>query len=62
MNERRLRVVAAREGESLAQLSKRTNNVWPIEATAVVNGLAAGQKLKKGQLVKIAVSQPFSGS
>ncbi len=62
IKERRLRVVAAREGESLARLSQRTNNVWPIEATAVVNGLAAGQKLKKGQLVKIAVSQPFSGS
>jgi predicted Zn-dependent protease len=62
INERRLRVVAAREGESLVWLSQRTGNVWPIEATAVVNGLAAGQKLKKGQLVKIAVSQPFSGS
>jgi predicted Zn-dependent protease len=62
VKERRLRVVAAREGESLARLSQRTGNVWPIEATAVVNGLSAGKKLKKGQLVKIAVSQPFSGS
>jgi len=62
IKERRLKVVTARANESLSQLSKRTNNVWPIEATAVVNGLAAGQRLKKGQLVKIAVSQPFSGS
>ena len=60
IKERRLRIVAARKGESLARLSKRTNNLWPVEATAVINGMAAGQKLKKGQLVKIAVSQPFS--
>jgi predicted Zn-dependent protease len=61
IKERRLKVVTARANESLSRLSKRTGNVWPLEATAVVNGLSAGQKLKKGQLVKIAVSQSFSG-
>ncbi len=61
IKERRLRVVAAREGESLAQLSQRTNNVWPIEATAVVNGIVEDKPLKNGQLIKIAVSQTYKG-
>jgi predicted Zn-dependent protease len=60
IKERRLRIVVAREGESLARLSQRSSNVWPAEATAVVNGLNVSQKLKKGQLVKIVVLQPFS--
>jgi predicted Zn-dependent protease len=59
IKERRLRVVTARESESLARLSQRTGNVWPIEATAVVNGIDKEKPLKKGQLIKIAVSQPF---
>jgi predicted Zn-dependent protease len=59
INERRLRVVAARESESLARLSKRTSNVWPLKAIAVVNGIDADKPLKEGQLIKIAVSKPF---
>jgi predicted Zn-dependent protease len=59
IKERRLRVVAARESESLARLSQRTGNVWPPEATAVVNGIDSDKPLKEGQLIKIAVSQPF---
>jgi predicted Zn-dependent protease len=61
IKERRLRVVTARESESLARLSQRTGNVWPIEATAVVNGIDKEKPLKKGQLIKIAVSQPYKG-
>jgi predicted Zn-dependent protease len=60
IKERRLRIVSAREGEGLARLSRRTGNVWPLEATAVVNGIDADKPLKGGQLIKIAVSQPFS--
>jgi predicted Zn-dependent protease len=59
ITERRLKVVAARANESLSQLSKRTGNVWPIEATAVVNGIDGDKLLKKGQLIKVAVSRPF---
>jgi predicted Zn-dependent protease len=59
IRETRLRVVSARSGESLQQLSTRTGNVWDLKITAVVNGLDKSQTLKKGQLVKIAVSQPY---
>jgi predicted Zn-dependent protease len=58
--ETRLRVVPARSGETLQQLSTRTGNVWDLKITAVVNGLDKSQTLKKGQLVKIAISQPYS--
>ena len=62
IRETRLRVVPARSGETLQQISKRTNNVWDVNVTAVVNGLDADQKLKKGQLIKVAISLPFSGA
>ena len=59
IDERRLKVVAARDSESLSHLSKRTGNVWPLKVTAVVNGIGEDKPLKKGQLIKIAVSVPF---
>ncbi len=60
IRETRLRVVLARSGETLQQLTIRTGNVWSPKITAVVNGLDKGQTLKKGQLVKIAVAQPYT--
>ena len=33
----------------------------PTSGTAVVNGLAERQKLQKGQWVKVAITQPYSG-
>jgi predicted Zn-dependent protease len=59
ITERRLKIVIAKANESLSRLSKRTGNVWPVEVTAVVNGIDQGKPLKKGQLIKIAVSRPF---
>jgi predicted Zn-dependent protease len=61
IKEHRLRVVPARTNESLSHLSQRTGNVWPSKATAVVNGIDEDQRLKKGQLIKIAVSQAYKG-
>ena len=60
IRETRLRVVPARSGETLPQLSKRTGNILDMKITAVVNGLDPKKTLQNGQLVKIAVSQPFS--
>jgi predicted Zn-dependent protease len=59
IRETHLRVVAAQSKESLAQLSKRTGNVWDEKTTAVVNGIDGDQPLVKGQLIKIAVSRPY---
>jgi predicted Zn-dependent protease len=59
ITETRLRVVSVRSNESLTQLSKRMHNVWDIHTTAVMNGIDAKEPLREGQLIKIAVIQPY---
>lgn len=61
IKEMRLRVVAARQGETLPLLSARGHNAWEMDYTAVINGIHAGKPLRAGQLVKIAVIKPYSG-
>jgi predicted Zn-dependent protease len=56
----RLRVATARDGEDLSRLSERTGNAWDLSTTAVLNGLTEGASLATGQLVKIAVSEPYA--
>jgi predicted Zn-dependent protease len=51
---KRLRMVTARQGERLENLSARTGNVWSQAYTALVNGLDAEATLAAGQPVKIA--------
>jgi predicted Zn-dependent protease len=55
----RLRIVRARDGERLADLSRRTGNTWTPEETAVANGLQPGARLSGGQPLKIAVEVPY---
>ncbi|MDX1650308.1 MAG: hypothetical protein R3263_10685, partial [Myxococcota bacterium] len=59
ITERRLAVVAAGSGETLAALSRRTGNAWSPEETAVANALQVGDRLAAGMLVKIAVERPY---
>ncbi len=59
VEETRLHVVAARPGESLAQLSRRTGNAWPVQQTAVMNGVVGDVPLPAGELVKIALREPY---
>jgi predicted Zn-dependent protease len=54
IDELRLRIAVAREGETLEELSVRTGNAWNVNETAVANALFIGQPLREGQLVKIA--------
>jgi len=60
IQETRLRIAEARSGESLADLSKRTGNAWPLQQTAVMNDLFANAPLEPGQLVKVAIAQPYA--
>jgi len=55
---KRVRIVAARGGERLENLSARTGNAWTPTYTALVNGLDAEADLKDGQLVKITRLEP----
>ena len=59
ITELRLRVARAREGESLAALSRRTGNAWSLEETAIANGLSGERRLRRGEPVKIAVEVPY---
>ncbi|MBW2315871.1 MAG: M48 family metalloprotease [Deltaproteobacteria bacterium] len=55
----RLRVVEARAGETLAQLSDRTGNAWELNETAVANRIHLDERFDEGELVKITVRQPY---
>ncbi len=54
IDELRLRIAVAREGESLADLSRRSRNEWRLNQTAVANRLVIDEALREGQRVKIA--------
>ena len=59
IQETRIHIAAARQGESLSDLTKRTGNAWSPRATALLNGLAEDQPLPEGRLVKIATRHVF---
>ncbi|HTU02766.1 MAG TPA: M48 family metalloprotease, partial [Candidatus Sulfotelmatobacter sp.] len=59
LRETRLRVTTARAGESLADLARRSRSVWSPEELAIANGLPADARLKAGQPIKVAVSEPY---
>ena len=61
IDELRLRIVEAQPGETLATLSKRTQNDWDLNETAVANALFVEEPLAAGQLVKIARREPYAG-
>lgn len=58
--ETRLRIVAARHGETLAGLVTRTKSSWDTEMVAVANGLPASDPLTKGQILKAAIAEPYA--
>ena len=60
IQESRLRVHRARDGESLEALAERTGSTWEPAQIAVANALEDGARLREGQLVKVAVPQPYA--
>jgi predicted Zn-dependent protease len=59
IDELRVRIVEARAGETLEQLSERTGNAWDLNEIAVANALFVGQALEEGRLVKIARREAY---
>jgi predicted Zn-dependent protease len=55
----RVRVIEAREGESLSQLGERAGNRWTPEYTALINNLSVDQTMGAGTLVKIARREQY---
>jgi predicted Zn-dependent protease len=62
IDELRLRIATARQGEDLAAIGERSGNAWDVNRTAVVNGLTVGEPLEPGTLVKIAIREPYRGA
>jgi predicted Zn-dependent protease len=56
---KRLRLVEARAGETLAELGQRAGNSWSPAYTALVNNLPADRPLEAGQWVKISHEEPY---
>jgi len=55
----KLRNATVLENETLEVFSKRTNNSWDTKTMVVKNGLETNADLKEGQVLKIAVEEPY---
>jgi predicted Zn-dependent protease len=55
----RLRLVEAREGEDLDSLTRRSGSPWPVQRTAVLNGVFVDARFREGELVKIVLAEPY---
>ena len=60
IHERRVHVVQASAGESLATLAQRSGNVWKLDEVAIANGLEKGAAPAPGQRVKVVVERPYT--
>lgn len=49
-------------GESIQEFSRRTQNRWPPEITAIANGLKPGARLEADRPMKYVVEVPYRGS
>jgi predicted Zn-dependent protease len=58
---RRLRVIAAREGERFEDALARGGNVERLDQIALANGLDVGDRLAAGRRVKVVVEAPYMG-
>jgi predicted Zn-dependent protease len=59
IRESHLRVATARAGERLADVARRVGSIWSANEIAVANGLAADARLAAGQLIKVAIPEPY---
>jgi predicted Zn-dependent protease len=56
----RLQIARVRHGEGLTDVSRRTQNTWSIDETAVVNGLQLGKQIAPDRSLKVAVEVPYA--
>lgn len=59
IKEKRIRLVKAHAGESIEALASRAHSAWKTEEVAVVNGLKSTAQLREGQVLKVAVEEPY---
>ena len=61
IREKRLRLVKAQAGETVEALAARSKSAWKAGQVAVANDLETSDVLKEGQVIKIAVEEPYAG-
>ena len=61
IREKRLRLVKAHAGETVETLTARVHSAWKANQVVVANGLQGSETLQEGQLIKIAVEEPYTG-
>jgi predicted Zn-dependent protease len=59
MTEKRIRLITARGGETIDALATRAHSAWIADEVAVANGLALAAQLREGQMIKVAVEEPY---
>lgn len=59
VTEERLRIRAAREGDSFASVAQRTGSSWSPPTLAVANGMQAADRLSAGTPLKVPIPQPY---
>ncbi len=59
ISQQRLRIITARSNESLPRLLKRAGSEWDLVSCAIANSIQTDVLLKRGQLIKVVISEPF---
>ena len=59
ITEQRVRLITARTGETIEALATRAHSAWKIEEVAVANALVVTALLGEGQVIKVAVEEPY---
>jgi predicted Zn-dependent protease len=59
VRETRVRLARAQPGETIAALSQRTRNAWPVALLAVTNGVQPQHRFAGNELVKVGIEEPY---
>jgi predicted Zn-dependent protease len=59
IKEARLRIVRARDGETLSKLIQRVDSNWTPAKAAVANGIQPDDCLQEGHLIKVSIQEPY---
>jgi predicted Zn-dependent protease len=59
ITEKRIRLFTAQKGETVEALASRAQSAWKTDEVAVVNGLKSTAQLREGQVIKVAVEEPY---
>ena len=57
--ESRLRLVAAKQGETLSAVTRRAQSQWSVDKAAAANGMNDNDKLAGGESIKVSKREPY---